>query len=167
MKKLQKSTFGILFFLFANIIFSQTGTLEGKIFDRKIDIGFPNVIIVLKDNENKSYGAETDSNGYYKIEDLKPGSYLLKISYPGIRDKVIENFVIEEKLKEFNLIFPEPCEEKNKVCPKNHTDNIIPIVYGFPNKRMMNKSKKGKIKLGGCDPSFCEKWYCKTHNLNF
>jgi hypothetical protein len=164
---MQKRTFRILFLLFVNIIFSQTGSLEGKIFNEKINVGFPGVNIVLKNSENKIYGTQTDINGHYKCENLKVGTYTLKISSIGFREKVIENFIIETDQKEFSLIFPEPCMETNRICPKNHTDNIIPIVYGLPNKRMMSKSKKGRIKLGGCDPSFCEKWYCKTHNISF
>jgi hypothetical protein len=167
MEKLKKRTFGILFFLFANIIYSQTGSLEGKIFDGKINVGFPGVNLILKNIDNKSYGTQTNINGYYKFENLKVGVYSLKISYIGIREKVIENFIIEAGQKEYNLIFPEPCIETDGICPKNHSDNIIPIVYGLPNKRMIAKSKKGIVKLGGCDPSFCEKWYCKTHNISF
>ena len=157
----------IIFLLFTNVLFSQTVSLEGKIFDGKINLGFPGVTIILKDVENKSFGTQTDINGNYKLENLKIGIYTLLISYVGIREKVFENFKIVSEKKEFNLIFPEPCVKKNKVCPENHKDNIIPIVYGFPDKKMMNKSKKGKVKIGGCDPSYCEKWFCKTHNISF
>lgn len=167
MKKLHKRILCLLTFLFVNILFSQVGSLEGKILDRENNQGFPGVILILKDSENKTFGTQTDIEGKYKFENLSAGVYTLKISSIGIRDKIIENFVIEPKPKEFNQIFPEPCAEVSKICPKNHSDKIIPIVYGLPSKKMQTKSKKGKIKLGGCDPSYCEKWYCKTHDLNF
>ncbi len=36
------------------------------------------------------------------------------------------------------------------VCPKCKSDNIIPIVYGYPAKETMELADAGKVKLGGC-----------------
>ena len=51
-------------------------------------------------------------------------------------------------------------------CPKGHSDQIIPIVYGYPGPKLMREANECKVKLGGCivqesDP----KWYCKIHKI--
>ena len=51
-------------------------------------------------------------------------------------------------------------------CPKNHTDNIIPIMYGFPSEEMFAKSDSGLIMLGGCELEEEQNW-CKTHQISF
>ena len=53
-------------------------------------------------------------------------------------------------------------------CPNGHSDNIIPIVYGYPSDELFEQAKQGEIHLGGCcitqdDPH----WYCKKHDLEF
>lgn len=148
-------------------LFSQSAVLNGKIFDGQINIGFPAVTLILIDKDDKTYGAVTNIDGYYEIQNLQIGVYTLKITSTGVGEKIIENFTIQSKEQTFDLIYPEPCLKTNKLCPKKHKDHIIPIVYGLPSKQMMIKSKKGKIKLGGCNPSFCKKWYCKIHNISF
>jgi hypothetical protein len=54
-------------------------------------------------------------------------------------------------------------------CPKGeHTDNIIPILYGEATHEAYEKSLLGKLRLGGCcieDNS--PKHYCKTHKIEF
>ncbi len=78
----------------------------------------------------------------------------------------VGNFLFSQEVKD-SLTTDKPCPISIKYCPEKHVNNIIPIIYGFPNQKMLKKSKKGKIKLGGCNPSKCEKWYCKKHNLSF
>ena len=49
-------------------------------------------------------------------------------------------------------------------CPKNHSDSIIPIVYGFPTEEDFQKSDSGLVALGGCEiPENPPSWYCKIH----
>ena len=47
------------------------------------------------------------------------------------------------------------------------TDEVVPIVYGAPTKKMIRKEKKGKAFLGGektgCDPVY----YCKKDKARF
>ncbi|ESU19860.1 hypothetical protein FEDK69T_31170 [Flavobacterium enshiense DK69] len=159
----------LIILLFINNLFSQTATLKGKVFDGLFcsECGFSGVVLVLKDKDGKTYGAQTDTDGNYKIENLKNGVYTLNVNASGLREKVYENFIIDSSEQKFEFIYPEPCVKSIKRCPKQHTDNIIPIVYGLPSKRTMIKAEKGKVKLGGCDSSFCEKWFCKTHNISF
>jgi hypothetical protein len=69
----------------------------------------------------------------------------------------------------FDIVHPGPCSESLKTCPNgNHSDNLIPIVYGLPGKKSRRKSENGKIKLDGCIVTGCDpKWYCKQHDLEF
>jgi len=54
-------------------------------------------------------------------------------------------------------------------CPKgNHTDSIIPIIYGFPTEEDFRKSDSGLVALGGCElPENPKKYWCKIHKLDF
>ena len=50
-------------------------------------------------------------------------------------------------------------------CPKKHSDNIVPIVYGLV---VLKKEYKDSVYLGGCTVSECDpKYYCKTHKIMF
>lgn len=58
--------------------------------------------------------------------------------------------------------------QNHKTCPKNHTDNIIPIVYGYPSEELFDKADSGLVRLGGCEVSEdAPNWFCKTHNISF
>lgn len=54
-------------------------------------------------------------------------------------------------------------------CPQgNHTDSIIPIVYGFPTEEDFRKSDSGLVALGGCElPEKLMNFYCKIHRIQF
>jgi len=54
------------------------------------------------------------------------------------------------------------------ICPKNHTDSIIPIEYGMPSEALFAEADSGKVWLGGCEiPEVENNWYCKKHNIQF
>ena len=36
------------------------------------------------------------------------------------------------------------------ICPKCKSNNVIPIMYGYPAPSVMDEAEMGKIKLGGC-----------------
>jgi hypothetical protein len=51
-------------------------------------------------------------------------------------------------------------------CLNGHTDNIIPIVYGEPNEKTMEKASQGKVLLGGCIVTTgAPKYYCTIHKI--
>jgi len=57
---------------------------------------------------------------------------------------------------------------KETECLQCKSENIIPIVYGYPSKETMRKFEEGKLELGGCcvtgnDPNF----YCKNCGYKF
>jgi hypothetical protein len=84
---------------------------------------------------------------------------------------------LDEKIKELLL---EYCNEKNVItsgsevisrCPvesEDHSDQIIPIVYGEPTDETLANVKKGEILHGGCVvDANSPRWHCKKHDVNF
>ena len=58
-----------------------------------------------------------------------------------------------------------------KHCPKeakDHSNRIIPIVYGEPTSTSLKKAEQGIIKLGGCIVDIhSPRWHCKKHDIDF
>lgn len=53
-------------------------------------------------------------------------------------------------------------------CPHNHTDSIIPMVYGMPSEELFAQADSGLVALGGCElPENPGDWWCKKHKLEF
>jgi hypothetical protein len=51
-------------------------------------------------------------------------------------------------------------------CLNGYTGNIIPLVYGEPNEKAMEKANQGKIHLGGCVIiKDAPKYYCTIHKI--
>lgn len=54
------------------------------------------------------------------------------------------------------------------VCPYNHKDSIIPIVYGFPTSETGERARRGQVWLGGCEvDSASPLWHCTVHKNEF
>ena len=71
----------------------------------------------------------------------------------------------DEKVAE--IVIEKPIAENE--CPKgNHTDSIIPIIYGFPTEENFRKSDSGLVALGGCElPEKPSYYWCKIHQIDF
>jgi hypothetical protein len=69
--------------------------------------------------------------------------------------------------KESQKVIEKPRAENE--CPKgNHTDSIIPLIYGFPTEEDFRKSDSGLVALGGCElPENPDNYYCKKHKITF
>ncbi len=53
-------------------------------------------------------------------------------------------------------------------CPKCHSSNVIPILYGIPTSEAAEERDRGLIKLGGCDVSDDDpQWHCKDCGHEF
>lgn len=66
---------------------AQTGSISGTVIDgeTKEPIMFGNVVI-----ESTGQGVSTDMEGKYLLENLKAGTYAVKFSYLGLKDKIID-----------------------------------------------------------------------------
>ena len=40
--------------------------------------------------------------------------------------------------------------EDVKRCPRCHSEDVVPIVYGEPTEELAEKSMAGRVALGGC-----------------
>ena len=158
----------ILLLLTGTVSFSQDGGIKGQILDSGQD-PFAGLTVKILNGDSVITRTITDQNGDYRLEGIKAGQYNLSIQHLGFRERIIKDVTISaNETRHFNITHPGPCIPSEQLCPNGHTDLLIPIVYGLPGKRLMKKSKKGKIKLGGCIVTDCDpKWYCKKHEIEF
>jgi hypothetical protein len=158
----------LLFLLTGTVSFSQSGGLKGQILDNG-QYPFAGLTIRVLDGDSVVTWTTTDGNGDYKVENIKAGLYSLSIQHLGFKERVIKDVSITaDEIRQFDINHPGPCTESLKICPKGHTDGLIPIIYGLPGKKLMKKAHKGQIRLGGCIVTDCDpKWYCKTHEIEF
>lgn len=86
-------------------VYSQTGSISGKIIDAVNNETLPGVNVILK---GTYYGSATDINGAYRIAGISAGTYTVEVSfigyktvqYTGIKILAGENLVIDVKLEE-------------------------------------------------------------------
>ena len=46
-------------------------------------------------------------------------------------------------------------------CPSCKSNNVVPIMYGYPGSGAVEDSEKGKVQLGGCIVDIDNpKWHC-------
>ena len=44
----------------------------------------------------------------------------------------------------------EASMEPAKPCPRCHSDEVVPILYGMPSPEVVEEPRAGRVKLGGC-----------------
>lgn len=86
------ATIAFLFVILPLFSIAQTGSISGTAIDgeTKEPIMFGNVVI-----EGTGQGVSTDMDGKYKFENLKAGTYSIKFSYLGLKDKLVENIEVK------------------------------------------------------------------------
>nr|MBP9705916.1 TonB-dependent receptor [Chitinophagales bacterium] len=108
MKYFQFLLFAV-FIIFYNSIYAQI-SIQGTINDKATKESLPGVSIYISDLKT---GSVTDINGKYSINNIKPGAYLIEVSYVGykrivnryqITGDTILNFILEESPTELNQI---------------------------------------------------------------
>jgi transposase-like protein len=135
----------LIFFLLITInCLSQTGTIQGNVYNRiektkeryvgiKLISQKKNKIIFLND-------VRTDSLGNFKIEKVKTGIYSLIISYPLEYDDTLENIeVAKNTITYVNVIVPPICIYENEFVSKDilkkncpickKSDNVVNVSY--------------------------------------
>jgi hypothetical protein len=161
-----KKILGYLFLFVSSAAFSQNAKFNGNIVFFDDGLPTPGLSLKLVREDQIIKVNYTDIDGNYEFKDIPFGHYQLEMTMIGFRSKV-ENIAITASEQTQNFSYPDPCPIAVKWCPKGHDDQVIPIVYGFPNRKLIKKSARGTVKLGGCNPSLCEEWHCKIHNLDF
>jgi hypothetical protein len=161
----------LLVFLF-NTALCQYGNFQLFIAGADSNIMKDPVFIELTLDTQKISSGYIPFNRLFDIERLVPGMYKLAIHQIGRRPDYYDSLIIlDGQTKKLTATYPGPCQfiyskgYKPK-CPFGHSDNIIPIVYGMPGKKLMEKSQHGKIYLGGCLISDCDpRYYCRLHKI--
>ena len=112
--------------------------------------------------------------GKLTFKGFETGYYKLTTSGREKSPKVTDSiFVKKGQLLELNIMLEDPClydysTDQIPVCPENHTDNVIPIVYGLIAQSSGSDLKNEKIHLGGCLVTDCDpKFYCTIHKVEF
>ena len=157
----------IILLLLSFKVFSQI-EIKGKVSltDSISDYSF--IYVLLKTNDTIYTGSQLDKFGNYKLAKKVPnGNYEIVVKHLTYKDLILNNIIAEDNDLVIDINFPGPCEFNRitpQKCVNDHTDNIIPIVYGYPNKRLIRRAKKGKVHIGGCIVSPCDSYfYCKIH----
>jgi hypothetical protein len=82
----------LIVFILSQNVYPQTGTIKGKVFDRKNNEPLPFTNIVIENDLQK--GASSDTNGNFVISNVKPGYVRLVASSVGFRKYVSEDFLV-------------------------------------------------------------------------
>jgi len=68
-------------------------TVKGKVVDKDSKSALWGATVVIVDSA-KFYGASTDSNGYFSIDDVPVGRQNIKVSFIGYEDLLLENVLV-------------------------------------------------------------------------
>jgi outer membrane receptor protein involved in Fe transport len=82
----------ILFFILSTQVTGQTGSISGKITDKKTGESLPGVNVVLK---GTYYGAATDIDGKFNISSISPGTYNIEVSLIGYKSVQFTGYTID------------------------------------------------------------------------
>jgi hypothetical protein len=148
--------------------FAQGGAIKGRVIDKETNEKLPFVKVTLADQKIER---STDFDGVFNIDSLPKGIYQISISYPGYNGGDITSIInSQDTVIELLIELPFPCPQGHgSICPIcKKEDQVIPIEYGIPRKRLVRKAKRGKVKLGGCVIKDCDPdWYCKRDDKEF
>ena len=73
------------------LLFADTGSISGVVCDTSGNPLIGATVIIM----GTSYGAMTDANGGYLIENLEPGSYTLQASMVGMGRSIAPDLVVQ------------------------------------------------------------------------
>ncbi len=132
---------------------SNTQTIRGVVLDKQAQFNLPSVNVVIL-NSNPLKGATTDANGKFKITDVMPGRYDLKVTYIGYKEIILPSIVVtsgkeivlEIGLEENIATLSAVVVTANK---KNETNNELTSVSG----RSFSMEEVNRYAGGRSDPS--------------
>ena len=107
-KILLSITFSIFtFLLIAGEVESmlKPGTIKGIVYDSNTREPLEFATITVKNAEDGALvtGAITDINGFFRLIDIKKGTYFIEIGFLGYNDKVIEDVILDDEQESINL----------------------------------------------------------------
>src|SRR5690606_23898100 len=99
--------FLLLVFLLPVAVFGQTGQIKAILIDSKTSKPISSASAALLDAGDNSYikGAQSVDQGFLLFSDIKPGKYLVRISYVGYETQTVEGIeVVASKTKDLGRV---------------------------------------------------------------
>lgn len=120
--------------------FSQTGTISGKIMDKKTNEVLIGVNVII---QGTTIGSATDLNGEFKIQNIKPGTYNISVSYISYKTKIIEKVKVSsaEETKIAELLEEDMIMVNNVVITGRKITNT--------DVALLNKMKSSDLVISG------------------
>ncbi|MBL7904648.1 MAG: carboxypeptidase-like regulatory domain-containing protein [Bacteroidales bacterium] len=85
-------------------VFSQSGTLRGKVIDKTTKEAIPFVNIIVELGGTQTGGTTSDFDGNYTIKPITPGKYNLKATFVGYKPIMVQGIVIKSDQISFQNI---------------------------------------------------------------
>jgi len=155
MKKNYLNFLLLFFVIFTTGVIAQDNsqTVRGTVMDKQSQSTIPGANIIILGTDPLK-GAVSDMDGRFKITDVKPGRYDLKISYMGYKEIVMPNVVVTSGKEVVMDIGMEEnvsalTEVEISVSKKNETNNEMTSVSG----RSFSMEEVNRYAGGRSDPS--------------
>ncbi|MBC8487574.1 MAG: carboxypeptidase-like regulatory domain-containing protein, partial [Bacteroidetes bacterium] len=115
------------FILTANLlVFSQSGTLKGKIVDKETREPVPFANIILELGGTLIGGATSDFEGNYIIKPIPPGTYDLKATYVGYKTVLVRGVIINpDQIRFYDIEMESTVAQLEEIVV---TDYKIPLI---------------------------------------
>jgi len=118
-------TFGVIL-ASSVLVFSQSGTLKGKILDKETGDPIPFANIVLLLGGSQEGGATSDIDGNYTIKPVPPGTYTVKATYVGYQTVQINDVVINsDKITFLDVEMSSTAQNLEEVVIKDYKVPLI------------------------------------------
>jgi hypothetical protein len=148
---------------------AQTAILSGQVLDSQMGGGLAGAMVLLRQDTTVFTGCSTAQDGSFQLQKPRSGEYTLEVIAIGYRAKRVQLIGTGDGAAPLRILMPGFCAyayTRGTIppCLGGHTDQIVPIAYGLPTARTMEKAKKGKLYLGGCGSTGCDPgYYCLLH----
>ncbi len=171
-----KTLITITFFFLTLFCFGQTKKNNDAFYNLTINYR-PAVISIWADTGMLNSSINNGNIEKMTFTGMTPGQYKIQISGKGQQTFIRDSIVVKKGQDlvlsfDFNglCLYDHPADYI-PTCPKNHTDSIIPIVYGLiagSSDIFIKDKKEMKVKYAGCVTTGCDpKFYCKKHDIEF
>ncbi len=108
------------------LVYSQSGTLKGKILDKDTGEPIPFANIVIEVGGSQEGGATSDFDGNYTIKPIQPGQYNVRASYVGYQPVQINDVIISsDKITFLDLEMTSQAQNLEEVVI---TDYKVPLI---------------------------------------
>jgi hypothetical protein len=164
----------LVMILVCSIAISFGQSIESKNVEMNVTVGYrPATIELIKKGKRISV-MELRAGTKLTYKSLKTGYYEIVLSGKEQPTRIYDSILVKKgKLLVLKIDLQGPClygypRGYVPVCPRNHTNNITPIVYGLVGFINKSDSIKDKVRLGGCVVTGCDPgFYCTIHRIEF